>query len=68
MTKTIQGDNQHTNAEFIVKAVNCHEELVEALKEALKELHSYHENYSTADKGEIFTIIKQALAKAEGKG
>ena len=53
-----------TKAE-IVKAVNLHDELIEALKYALTELNSYHENYSTSDKGEVFRVCQQALAKAE---
>lgn len=32
------GNNQESNASLIVKAVNCHDELVEALKLALKSM------------------------------
>jgi len=58
------------NAAFIVKAVNCHDELVEALEKAEKfignldpdkETYPYHELIDTVKS------IEQALAKVEVK-
>ena len=47
------------NAGLIVKAVNCHDELVQALKEADAVL--------TNQDGRVKEIIKQALSKAESE-
>ena len=55
-------EEDKANAEFIVHAVNAHDELVEACKLALDVL-SYDEPRSTKTE----TILKNAIAKAEGK-
>lgn len=47
------------NAQFIVKAVNCHEELLEACKKALKHPENREEE------SEINYILSQAIAHAE---
>lgn len=49
------------NAAFIVKAVNCHDELVEAAQLALDVLSS-----SIFREGETANILRAALAKAKG--
>lgn len=54
------------NARLIVKAVNCHDELVEALKEAKKAIN---EQMASCGESDILmapmAVIEQALAKAE---
>ena len=56
--------NFEANAKLIVKAVNCHDELVEALKEA----HAMLENVGI-EKGQYYgkaiNKVDQALSKAE---
>lgn len=53
----------HKNyAEFIVRACNCHYELLEACKKALHNIHGYTETPI-----KIRDQLKQAIAKAEGK-
>ncbi len=49
------------DAEFIVRAVNSHQELLSLLKETL--------DYGKTEKGwEIYkSLVKKAIAKAEGK-
>lgn len=53
-------DKAHTDAHFICRSVNSHDDLVSALKFVLNEL----------DKSTLFSgckdVIKEALAKAEG--
>lgn len=53
------------NAAFIVKAVNCHEELLEALKEAKKAIQ---EQMNCCGESDILMapmdLIEQALSKA----
>jgi len=53
------------NAEFIVKAVNCFDDLVEACKVALD--YMLDEKSSDVTGAQALLIIKQALARAEGK-
>lgn len=48
-----------SNAEFIVRAVNCHEELVRALNR----LHDHAHNPCVSD----ICFAKEAIAKAEAK-
>lgn len=50
------------NARLIVKAVNCHDELIEALKYALDFINTDSPKF---DKIHTRTKIKQALSKAE---
>jgi hypothetical protein len=54
----------HANAAFIVKAVNCHEELVEALKSVKESLLDIHRD-DTLDG--CLMVIEDALARGEGK-
>jgi hypothetical protein len=58
-------DETEANAAFIVTACNSHDELLEACKEALKQLsergHLYHEEQLA------ITKLEKAIAKAEGK-
>ena len=59
-SKTTYSLTDEANAQFIVKAVNSHDELIEALKEAL----GWFEHNKLGHR--IQPLIKQALAKAEG--
>lgn len=58
------GDEGKANAAFIVRAVNCHEELLITLKEV-------QEMFCVGDCGSehssLCKIAKKAIAKAEGK-
>jgi hypothetical protein len=47
-------DNRYEDAQFIIKACNTHDELVEALKAVCRE----------TTKGRVFRIAEAALAKA----
>jgi len=63
---TLHNENSYANAEFILRAVNSHEELIMALRKlrrALDEmsLNPHDEFYNLAE------IATDALAKAEGK-
>ncbi len=51
-------DTGDADSEFIVRAVNSHEALLEACKRA---------SFETQINGDILTILKQAIAKSEGK-
>lgn len=66
-------EQAEANAEFIVRACNCHDELVEACKEFLK-LEKFTSSLRTPDPngcwGDLcnaFAIAKSAISKAEGK-
>lgn len=48
---------------YILRAVNCHNEMLEALKHALDRLNVVSRNYEGTD----FGLIQRAIAKAEGK-
>lgn len=52
---------EEANAELIVRAVNCHEELLAAIKKAERELRQLQSPRSA------LTTLREALAKAEGK-
>ena len=56
--------DRHFNANFIVKAVNCHDDLYEALKAMLKD---YSSNPLDADFFDACLMARQALSNAEGK-
>ena len=58
-----QPDNKQANAEFIVKAVNCHYDLLEALKNLL-EWGNDSEDFN--DEPVLVNAIN-AIKKAEGK-
>lgn len=60
---------QHkANAAFIVRAVNCHEELLEALKDIVMHERGEcdHDNIEECSKV-VLKIAERAIAKAEGK-
>lgn len=68
------GENQEANARLIVNAVNCRDELVEALKKTLNWINSLNEDLEDNDPLKIMQekyhapykkIIKEALAKSE---
>ena len=62
-------DNGKANAEYICRAVNSHEGLVEALRQAKTELESF--NYLNTDKNILTTsttYIDIALEAADGEG
>lgn len=56
------------NAAFIVKAVNCHAELVKALKELMDACYKadLHEELSEFVDGSLLDAAEKALAKAKG--
>ena len=59
-----QGLMSNEDAQFIVKAVNCHDEMVEVLKEACGAFDLIHGEFSgTADFVPVHKKIKAALAK-----
>jgi len=60
----ISPEYEAANARLIVRAVNCHEELLEALKIAVKALKDHDIDESMA--GE-FEILTDAVEKAEGR-
>lgn len=59
-------DNQETNAAFIVRAANCHDELVKALNALLRCPDLTLENLERETLDAI-NEAKQALAKAKGE-
>lgn len=68
MVRSAHGDETamtryREDAAFIVRAVNCHEELVEALKGAVRAIEYLS---GTTKHGLIYEAAKQAIAKAEG--
>lgn len=70
MKQNCGGDQDaKANARLIVNAVNCHDELVEALKKAQVRLLEL-ENSNLATKADQLAreCIEQALARAEGEG
>ena len=66
-TEVIAMDVEQANAERIVKAVNCHDDLVEALKKTKEWLSRFgeHSPISFGGEMELDEILRQALAKAE---
>lgn len=54
------------NAAFIVKAVNCHEELLEALKLAYAALRNPSERHQSKDERGLTQTITEAIAASEG--
>jgi hypothetical protein len=60
-------DEQEANAEFIVRAVNAHDELVAALKQALTDIEFYCERAEENPDTDTTAIeLRRVLAKAEG--
>jgi len=57
---------RYENAAFIARAVNAHEEMLNALKLALKTMYANPDANMDMITG-CSTTIKQAIAKAEGK-
>ena len=60
--KMLSDDDERSG--FIVKAVNCHDELVEACKDALSALR-YEKKMGGRDYSGTIIGVEQALAKAE---
>lgn len=62
----------HANAEFIVRAVNSHEEMLIALRSVRNEFRAYvlndPKNLETANGSRILAQIDRAIAKAERNG
>ncbi len=70
-TNGYYGDNL-ANAKFIVKAVNCHDELVEACKSLVEFADNLKENGEPTEEeteafGDVYIKCQQALAKAESE-
>ena len=61
--EVISKQEEQANAERIVKAVNCHDDLYEALKEAHTEILFF----SKGDVTKTLLLINKALARAEEK-
>jgi len=58
-------EDAKADAAFIVRAVNCHEELLQAAKDALEAM-----GFGPSNKKHLHDIenqLEQAIAKAEGK-
>lgn len=55
------GEEEKANAEFIVKAVNCHQELVDALKSIQSQCAGHADEFSAR----VYSLAAKALAKAE---
>jgi hypothetical protein len=61
-------EKRESDAAFIVRAVNAHDELIAALKQA-RESYVYrtrHENKVVGEGDTLLSVIDAALAKAEG--
>jgi hypothetical protein len=67
VTKTTGGGSEPAlaNAMQIVKAVNCHEELTQALKKAELYLYTFTPEENKKDYINTLNQIKQAILKAE---
>lgn len=66
------GNERYANGEFIVRAVNSHEELLGALRDAYEALERAEFNNEQTEGGKGFygstaKKVWQAIAKAEGK-
>lgn len=65
---TLEQWNRAKNAAYIVRAVNCHAELVEALSGAMHALRSYeYGNASTELAKDQADYCESVLAKARGE-
>lgn len=63
-----QFPDKEANARLIVKAVNCHDELISALKKSeIALLSANNSGVLSLDEARVIKIIEQALSKAEGK-
>ena len=62
------GSTAEANAKFIVKAVNCHEELTQALKKAELYLYTFTPAVNKQDYINTLNQIQQAIFTAEGGG
>jgi len=64
-------DNQD-NVDFMIRAVNCHDDLLAACKEALKEIESFRDYWTGPSMqlhygvGPRETQLRAAIARAEG--
>ena len=59
---------EEANASFIVKAVNCHDELLNALKEAVKAMRKHDVAEAKAFGVDFVAIIKKAESETLNKG
>lgn len=60
-------ESSRENAEFIVKAVNCHDELVAALEDIISAEGTERDEWDAVERliPEIVTLARSALAKAK---
>lgn len=63
----MRSDITNEEIEHIVRAVNCHEELVTALRAMLEASHNGPERILQEDEIEAMMKARTAIAKAEGK-
>jgi len=62
------GQLPQANAEFIVRACNSHEDLLEAARKAKTALFGMHEEEGwTSDDAKALELLINAIAKAEGR-
>ena len=63
---------EEANARLIVKAVNCHELLLSALKEARCQLHGnlgdLVDHFEIKHTRGVIDTVEEAISKAEGRG
>ena len=66
------GGNDQANAEFIVKACNCHDDLLAACKDTLADVDFYLTDVDWASRHKNWqdrvTQLRAAIAKAKPKG
>ena len=69
MSKLSKAQNWAQDAAFIVRAVNSHDELLKAMRKAVKRLRDGDgsDSFFPEQDSEAIEIIEQAIAKAEGK-
>jgi hypothetical protein len=62
-----EGGHSVADAEFIVRAVNAHEDLLAVAYEAAKQMRELDAKRLTTSEIKFARMIEQAIAKAEGK-
>jgi hypothetical protein len=61
-------EEMNANAAFIVTACNCHDELLEACKEAFNQIQYLHEKFTITGSGaQVLAKLKTAIDKAEAE-
>lgn len=60
-----EDDIETGNFHYLLKAINVHEEMLEALKATLEEWHSDDRNFERREPKSL-VLVRQAIAKAEG--